>query len=150
MAVSDIEGVMITPLKVISVEKGEVLHGIKRSEDSFSGFGEAYFSRIQCDQIKGWKKHTKMTMNIVVPIGAIQFVIFDDRSTSATYGKFFSITIDRENYCRLTVPQGVWMAFKGKSSGINMLMNFASIEHSPQEAKSLPLEALSFDWSEYE
>jgi dTDP-4-dehydrorhamnose 3,5-epimerase len=43
------------------------------------------------------------------------------------------------NYQRLTVPPGVWMAFKGQSQGLNMLLNIGSIPHDPAEADNLPL-----------
>ncbi|MGF1779090.1 dTDP-4-dehydrorhamnose 3,5-epimerase [Vibrio nomapromontoriensis] len=147
---SSIDGVIVTPLKVIPVDKGDVLHGIKASEDSFHGFGEAYFSTILYKQVKGWKKHTEMTMNIVVPEGAIKFVMYDARLTSHTHHRFFSIIIDKQNYCRLTVPQGIWMAFEGVGSGTNLLMNFANMEHIPQEAENKPLEDIPFNWSDDE
>lgn len=150
MAVDSIEGLMVTPLKIIPVDKGDVLHGIKVSESSFVGFGEAYFSTIHFGHTKGWKKHTQMTMNIVVPAGSIQFVVYDDRSTSASYGQYFDITIGKDNYCRLTVPKGVWMAFKGIGEETNLLMNFASMEHVPEEAQNRPLDAIPYDWSSYE
>ena len=38
---------------------------------------EAYFSIIKPGYIKAWKLHKKMTMNIVVPIGSVQFVFYD-------------------------------------------------------------------------
>ena len=71
------DGVTLTPLKIIPHPSGDVLHGIKSSEASFAGFGEAYFSTINQGDIKGWKKHSKMTLNLVVPKGEIQFVIFE-------------------------------------------------------------------------
>ncbi|EJL6645127.1 dTDP-4-dehydrorhamnose 3,5-epimerase, partial [Vibrio cholerae] len=65
-----IEGVVVTPLKQILLDKGAVFHGIKSTDDTFYGFGEAYFSQANHSSIKGWKKHTKMNMNLIVPVGA--------------------------------------------------------------------------------
>ena len=95
------DGVTLTPLKIISHPSGDVLHGIKSSEGSFTGFGEAYFSTVNQGDIKGWKKHSKMTLNLVVPKGEIQFVIFDDRDKSTTQGKFMSVSLSLQNYQRL-------------------------------------------------
>ena len=40
------DGVTLTPLRRIPLEKGDVLHGMKATETTFSGFGEAYFTQI--------------------------------------------------------------------------------------------------------
>ena len=65
------------------------MHAMKQSEDSFKGFGEAYFSQINPGAIKAWKLHLKMTMNIVVPIGEVNFVFIDssEETRSETLGE---------------------------------------------------------------
>lgn len=142
-----IEGLILTPLKQITHPKGDIYHGMKQSDEGFSGFGEAYFSTIQKYEIKGWKKHTKMVLNLIVPLGEIEFVIFDDRKESSTFNKFFSVKLSQKNYKRLTVPIGVWMAFRGISSEINMLLNIASIEHDPLEASTKELNEIGYNWN---
>ena len=77
-----IEGVGLTDLKMIHHPQGDIYHGMKKSDEGFEGFGEAYFSTIKENETKGWKKHQEMTMNIIVPIGAVTFVLFDDRENS--------------------------------------------------------------------
>jgi dTDP-4-dehydrorhamnose 3,5-epimerase len=141
-----VDGVTLTPLKIIPHPSGDVLHGMKSSEDSFSGFGEAYFSTISQGNIKGWKKHSKMTLNLLVPKGEIQFVIFDGRDKSSTQGKFMSILLSLQNYQRLTVSPGLWVGFKGLSLE-NILLNIASIEHNSAEAVNIPLDSLDFNWN---
>ena len=68
--------IKLTTLKRVFNEKGDIFHVMKKSDEGFNGFGEAYFSSINKNTIKGWKKHTLMTLNIVVPIGEIEFVVF--------------------------------------------------------------------------
>ncbi|GIU70068.1 MAG: hypothetical protein KatS3mg002_1304 [Candidatus Woesearchaeota archaeon] len=80
--VSHIDGVTLTPLKIILGDKGNVMHALKSEEQSYTSFGEAYFSTIFYNEIKGWKKHHQMILNIIVPVGKIKFVIFDDRKDS--------------------------------------------------------------------
>ena len=136
-----IEGVFLTPLKIIDVPNGNVLHALKQHENSFQGFGEAYFSTVKQGVAKGWKKHTRMVLNLIVPVGAIKFIIFDGRPESATYNRFMEVIISPDgNYQRLTVSPGLWMAFQGISEGLNMLLNIASIPHDPSEAENLPLQ----------
>lgn len=131
--VNQMDGVLLTPLKIIPNPKGDILHALKQSDASFSQFGEVYFSFIDKDEIKGWKKHTKMTLNIVVPIGEIEFFIYDDRENSQTKGKTFCVKLSKNNYQRLTLLPGLWAAFRGIGLN-NMLMNFADIEHDPKES----------------
>ena len=135
-----IKEVVLTPLRIIENPAGNVLHAMKQPEATFAGFGEAYFSTIEYNMVKGWKKHTKMVLNVVVPCGSILFVLFDARESSNTYGEVMEVTLSKENYQRLTVPPGIWMAFKGVAKELNMLLNIASIPHDPEEAENLPLQ----------
>jgi len=132
------DGVILTPLKQISNPKGDIFHAMKKSDDGFNGFGEAYFSTIHKDDIKGWKKHTKMTLNLVVPIGKIEFIIYDENSK-----EFFSVQLSKDNYQRLTVKPNLWMAFRGLDEK-NMLLNLASMEHDIDETESKDLESIYY------
>ena len=72
------KGISVFPLKQIPLEKGDVWHGLKNSDEGFKGFGEVYFSNVNPGQIKGWKMHTKTTLNLIVIKGQIEFVFFDE------------------------------------------------------------------------
>ncbi|MBP6163247.1 MAG: dTDP-4-dehydrorhamnose 3,5-epimerase family protein [Aliarcobacter sp.] len=141
------EGVILTPLKQIVNPKGDLYHAMKQSDNGYKSFGEAYFSTVIKDEIKGWKKHTVMVLNLIVPIGAVEFIIYDDRIDSSTKNQFFSLILSQENYQRLTVPAGVWMAFKGIGEDLNMLLNIASIEHDPSEAITKQLTDINYTWN---
>lgn len=141
-----IEGVIVTPQKIIDTPGGDVLHGVKSSDSGYVGFGEAYFSTIEYGAVKGWKRHNEMTLNILVPVGAIRFVMFDEREDSATRNNQYEITISRSNYCRLTVPPKIWMAFQGVAKQESLLLNLADIPHDPEEADSKNISEIEFDW----
>lgn len=130
-----IEGVVLTPLKQIFHPKGDVMHAMKSSDVGFAGFGEAYFSTIHFRDIKPWKKHLKMRLNFVVPVGEIRFVIYDDRENSSTKGVFFDVNLSSENYKRVTIPEGLWVAFEGVGEDLNLLLNIADLEHDPNEVE---------------
>ena len=134
------DGVILTPLKQIYHPKGDIFHAMKKSDIGFDGFGEAYFSTINQNDIKGWKKHTKMTLNIIVPVGNIEFVVYDENSK-----EFFSTKLSHNNYQRLTIKAGLWMAFKGLDK-YNMLLNLASIEHDQNEAINIGIEEIKYGW----
>ncbi len=134
------DGVTLTPLKQITHPKGDIFHAMKASDDGFFGFGEAYFSTVNQGEVKGWKKHTEMTLNLVVVIGEIEFVVYDDNS-------FYSVKLSKNNYQRLTVEPGLWLAFKGVSAE-NMLLNLASIEHNTNESENVDMYGFDYNWNE--
>ena len=134
-----IEGVYLTPIAIIPNSKGDILHALKKSEASYEGFGEAYFSRINFNEIKGWKLHKEMTLNLIVPYGNVKFVISEDKDN------FFETQVGEDNYQRLTIKPGVFFAFQGLSK-YNLIMNIASVEHNDSESITSPLEYLKYDW----
>jgi dTDP-4-dehydrorhamnose 3,5-epimerase len=143
-----IEGIKIFPLKQIELDKGDVWHGLKNTDDSYCGFGEVYFSNIKPNQIKGWKKHQLNTLNLIVLKGTIEFVFFDDRIDSKTKGNFQSIIASehKENYIRICVPPGLWMAFKGKSEEQALLMDIINQPHSDNESIRKDLDDIKYNW----
>jgi dTDP-4-dehydrorhamnose 3,5-epimerase len=128
-----LEGVTVTPLFKHFGKAGNVMHVLKQNDAAFDMFGEIYFSTIKSGNIKGWKKHTKMISNLVVPVGKVQFVFYDDRLNSSTFQQFKNIELSIDNYCRLTIVPGIWMAFKGLSNEESLILNCSSIEHDPNE-----------------
>lgn len=142
-----ISGVILTPLKQIYHPKGDVFHAMKQSDNGFAGFGEAYFSTIHFSDIKLWKKHISMTLNFIIPIGEIRFVIYDDRINSLTNGKYFDVTLGQNNYQRITIPPNVWVSFSGIGKGLNLLLNVANLEHDPAEIERKEnLNDIPYNW----
>lgn len=145
----NIDGVFLSPLKIIPSPKGDVFHALKQSDTGYKDFGEAYFSTVNYLEVKGWKKHRRMTLNLIVPVGEIRFVIYDDRLDSITKGNYLEQSLSLKNYKRLTVPPGVWMGFQGISKELNLLLNIADIEHDPAESENREIDAISYDWKKY-
>lgn len=128
-----IDGVIITPLKQISDERGKVMHMLRCDSNLFNGFGEIYFSCVYPGAIKGWHIHKKMILNYAVPHGRIQFVLYDERKNSKTKGEVMELFLGADNYCLVTVPPMVWNGFKGVGTEMAIVANCASIPHDPQE-----------------
>ena len=133
-----IDGVIHTPLSVFPGEKGSVLRAIRKDDDGYNGFGEAYFSTVDQGKIKAWKKHTIMYCNLVVIEGEGKFNLFDDRQTSQTQNQNMSLLLSRNNYARLTIPPHIWFGFKGLGHN-NVILNMASLIFDPEEVINLPL-----------
>lgn len=143
-----IEGVVLHPLKQIVVPKGDLWHAFKASDEGFVGFGEAYLTQIEPHQVKGWKRHNRYVLNIVVIAGAVKFVIYDDRDDSVTKGVFEEIVLSpKDNYQRLTIAPGLWMAFAGVSSQTSMLIDLIPELHNPEEADRKELDEIKFNFN---
>ena len=148
MVLGRIEGVITTPLDIIGVGSGNVLHAMKFGDAGFCGFGEAYFSKINYGAIKGWKRHRQMTLNVIVPHGQVRFILYDDRDDSQTKGRYQRVLLSLDCYQRLTVPPMVWGAFEGLANPDSMLLNIAGIPHDPSEADQKPISQIDFNWKE--
>ena len=74
---SILKQIEVKPQQQISNAGGDVWHALKSAEDSFIGFGEAYFSWVDPGSIKAWKKHLDMTINLIVPIGMVRFMGYE-------------------------------------------------------------------------
>ena len=141
-----ISGVELTPLKKIVHPLGDVFHGMRSSDKGFNGFHEAYFSTIKYGVIKPWKKHLQMTLNLIVPVGKIRFVLLDNREKSSTKDQFMDVSLSIENYYRLTVPPKIWVGFKGEGNSTNLLLNIANLNHDPSEIVRTDLNTFKFKW----
>ena len=143
-----IKGVEVTKLELIPTAGGCVMHGLNREEHSFSGFGEVYFSCIEGGKIRGWKKHREMTLNLVVVLGNIRFVLIEGRERVDPLIIDEIILSPKNNYSRLTIPPGIWVAFQGLDNKKNILANIANIRHDPTEADQMALDGFDFNWQE--
>ena len=131
--------IIIKKLKKFNLEDGDVLHALKVSENEFHGFKEAYFSTINHNKIKAWKRHYKMTMNLIVPIGKVQFIFYDENKNLLS-----NLIIGLENYSRITVPPMIWFGFKGLSSKTSFILNISNEMHDPIEVERKSLSFLEF------
>ena len=122
--------------KMLKLEQaeGSVMHGIKASDSSYNGFGEAYFSTVNQNSVKGWKLHKKMTLNLLVPHGEIRIIVHNAEDNKDIITPLIDVVLGKNNYSRITIPPGNWVAFKGLSSEKNILLNVADIEHDPSES----------------
>jgi dTDP-4-dehydrorhamnose 3,5-epimerase len=141
-----IDDVLRIPLRRITVPGGDVLHAMKASDPGYNGFGEAYFSCIGTGVIKAWKRHLRMTMNLVVPVGLVRFVFWDDESGCFRV-EVIGAESDGAHYARLSVPPGLWFGFQGCGGVPSIVLNLASIEHEPLEVERLDQDAVNYDWT---
>lgn len=140
MKKSSVLDIKLLPLKIIPVNGGDVLHGFKATDEGFHGFNEAYFSEIHFRKIKAWKRHKKMTLNLICPRGEVLFNFIDD------FGSRKEIEIGRKNYARIMVPPNIWFGFMGTAPKISTIINFADFFHNQEEVERLDLGAFQFKY----
>ncbi len=143
MGVVSLDDILVTPLKRIPTVGGDVMHGLKKSDNGFNGFGEVYFSWVEQGAIKAWKCHQHMTLNLVVPVGEVNFVFHLTNKKNI----FRTEIIGEERYVRLTVPPGIWFGFQGLTSGYSLVMNVIDVEHDPDEVLRKETSEFDYDWS---
>ena len=143
MGVVSLEDIHMTQLKRIPAVGGDVLHALKNSDYGFNGFGEAYFSWVEEGTIKAWKCHQHMTLNLVVPVGEVNFVFHIKDQTN----NFRIENIGEKRYVRLTVPPGIWFGFQGRGSGQSLLMNLADMTHDTDEVLRKSVSEFNYNWS---
>ena len=51
-----------------------------------------------------------------------------------------------ENYCRLSVPPGIWFGFKGMDKNLNLVMNISDLEHDPNEVQRKDISEIVYEW----
>ena len=134
--------VVVTPLARIATAGGDVLHAMKQSDAGYAGFGEAYFSWVDAGAVKAWKRHTRMAMNVIVPVGNVRFVF---RLDGTDEFRVEEIGVDR--YARITVPPGIWFGFKGLVAPQSLVLNISNIPHDPNEVERLALSEIKYEWS---
>ncbi len=142
------EGVTLYKLKQIIVPKGDIFHVLKSTDEGYVGFGEAYFSQIKSGEVKGWKRHNHFTLNLVVPIGSVKFVVYDDRLDSETNGQFKEFVLSpNNNYSRLCIKPGLWVAFAGIGDGYSLLLDIIDEVHNPNEADKKELNEIPYNFN---
>ena len=146
MGVVSLDDILVTPLKRIRTVGGDVMHGLKKSDNGFNGFGEVYFSWVEQGAIKAWKCHQRMTMNLVVPKGEVSFVFFCKERLAEQKEEFRIEKLGDNRYSRLTVPPGIWFGFQGIASGSSLLVNVADLEHDPDEVLRKSKSEFRLDW----
>ena len=132
--------VFSTPLKRIIVPGGDVIKNIKVGDNGYNGFGESYFSFINYKEIKGWKKHLEMTLNLTCPIGNVRFIFSKDLN------EFKEIVLNKENNSRITVKPGIWFAFQGLYDQTSLINNVSDIVHNPKETVRKCIDEVNFTW----
>ena len=144
-----IHDVKITPLKIISDNRGKVIHMLRTDSQVFEKFGEIYFSTIYHQSIKGWHLHKESVLNYVCIKGKVKLVLFDNRKESSTKGVYQELILSSEDYFLVTIPPNIWNGFKGIDKSESIITNCLTLPHNEKEmVRRDPHDKyFKYDWS---
>lgn len=148
MSADGINGVLVVPLRRIPDERGTIFHMLRRTDAHFVEFGEIYFTSIYRGVVKGWHRHTEMTLNYACVWGRIKLVIHDDRPDSTTRGTTMEVFLGPDDYSLVTIPPQIWTGFKGMADE-SIVANCATHPHDPSRTERLDpfSDRIPYDWS---
>ena len=129
--------IILETLTKVKNPLGDLYH-ISKSSEFLEKVKEIYASTVLPGHFKGWKKHIKMTQKLVVPMGSVEFLLFDDRASENK--DLQSIIIGENNYQRLIIPPNIWYAFRCHGDDVAMIINTPDMAHDPAEIERLPLD----------
>ena len=108
-----IDGVIITPLRLIPDERGWLMEILRNDDPIFTQFGQVYMTTAYPGVVKGWHYHKKQTDNFTCVHGMMKVALYDKREGSSTYGALMEIFVGEKNPVLISVPPGVYHGFKG-------------------------------------
>lgn len=125
--------VKITKLKIISDDRGKVMHMLRTDSPAFKEFGEIYFSTIYQGKIKGWHLHKESSLNYVCIKGKVRLTLFDDRPGSKSKNEIQEIILSPREYNLITIPPNIWNGFKGLDKDESIIANCLTLPHNERE-----------------
>ena len=143
----NIEGIKITSLKIISDNRGSVMHMLRSDSDVFQKFGEIYFSTIFKDSIKAWHLHKEATLNYACIFGKVKLALYDDRTQSVTYGVYQELYLSLDSYSLITIPPNIWNGFKGLNDNHSIIANCLTLPHNEKEMVRVDLNDPKFKYN---
>ncbi|MBW2558216.1 MAG: dTDP-4-dehydrorhamnose 3,5-epimerase family protein [Deltaproteobacteria bacterium] len=118
-----IEGVKIKKLKVIPDERGRLMKILRRDDEMFEGFGQAYMTTAYPGVVKGWHYHKKQYDNMAVINGTMKIVLCDGRKDSPTYREVNVFFAGEHNPILVHIPPYVYHGFKCVSQEETIVVN---------------------------
>jgi dTDP-4-dehydrorhamnose 3,5-epimerase len=145
-----IDGVKIKKLKVIPDERGRLMEILRRDDELFENFGQAYMTTTYPGVVKAWHKHEKQTDNIACVAGLIKMALYDGRPGSPTFKEINEFYLGVHNPLLVQVPVGVyhgWMAVSQEEALIiNIPTEMYDREHPDEQRLDPHTSDIPYDW----
>ena len=120
-------------LQTFRDERGFVKHGMRCNDVNSSGIREVYFSNVKHGYYKGWKKHQKMILNIIVISGEMIFYLANN-----DFSEFVDFRISHNDEKRLTIMPNQWVAFTSAIKTSSTLINISNLINNEDIVENKP------------
>lgn len=144
-----IDGVEVIRLNRHADDRGYLTEVLRRDDEHFTQFGQAYISFLRRGIIKAWHKHEKQTDFFYVVSGASKIGLYDDRPDSPSKGQYQSVVLGTEGLdALLLIPPMVWHGQMSLSE-TTYLLNMPTEPYdaaNPDEIRA-PVEAFDDIWT---
>jgi dTDP-4-dehydrorhamnose 3,5-epimerase len=145
-----IEGVKTKGLRVIPDERGRLMEILRRDDELFQGFGQAYMTTTYPGVVKAWHRHSKQTDNIACVAGMIKVALYDGRPGSPTYREVNQFYLGVHNPMLVQVPPGVFHGWTCVSQEEALIVNIPTEPYdraNPDEERLDPHQNdIPYDW----
>ncbi len=146
-----IEGVRTKHLNVIPDERGRLMEILRRDDDCFVSFGQAYMTTAYPGVVKGWHYHKVQIDHFVVLQGMMKVVLYDPRKSSSTRGVVNEFFLGDHNPILVQIPAFVYHGLKCISDREAILLNLPSEPYryeTPDEYRVAAHDpSIPYDWS---
>jgi dTDP-4-dehydrorhamnose 3,5-epimerase len=145
-----IDGVRIKRLEVNVDERGALTELLRRDDEFFEGFGQAYVSMNYPQVVRAWHWHDRQADFFVVVKGMVKVGLFDARLGSGTRGEVNEFFLGELNPLMVRIPPGVVHGYKTIGTEPSLLLNFPTepYNRSDPDEKRLPWNTVDipYDW----
>ncbi len=146
-----IDGVKLKELKTNCDERGRLFEILRRDDELFSEFGQAYLTTAYPGVVKAWHLHQRQTDNMCVIRGRAKLVLYDSREDSATRGEIMEFFLGDDNRLLVQIPPGIYHGFKNIGTGELYVLNLPTNVYdrdNPDEYRLDPHDNdIPYDWA---
>lgn len=142
-----IGGVKVKKLKVLSDDRGRLMEILRVSETNI-GPNQVYMTTAYEGVVKdrdNFHMHKKQTDFFCCIKGMIKLILVDVRGESKTKNEIAELEIGEDNYCLVTIPNGVLHAFKSLK-GEALIINCIDREYNRQDPDEFRIKNEYYDW----
>lgn len=118
-----IDGVRTKRLRVIPDERGRLMEVLRRDDELYQGFGQAYLTTAYPGVVKAWHYHRRQSDHFVVLRGMVKLVLYDGRESSPTSGEINEFFLGEHNPLLVQIPPLVHHGFKCIGAEEALLIN---------------------------
>lgn len=151
MAKQLIDGVVVKKLQPIPDERGRLMEIMRRDDEIFDTFGQAYVTTCYPGVVKAWHYHKLQTDHFTCLKGMAKVVLYDSREGSPTKGVINEFFMGEQNQIVLKIPDMVYHGFKGIGDTECMILNIPTNTYNYQEPDEYRLDPhdndIPYDWN---